>query len=65
MGITKKGSKNPMDCYKKLNSVNELFFKEMPKYDIRLCIQLLSPTEAKFSAKWMEGKGKSFDDLNR
>lgn len=63
--ITKKGNETLMDSYKKLSLVNEFFFKEMPEDDIRLCIQLLSPIETKFSAKWLEDKGKSLVELNK
>lgn len=65
VSVTKKGSKTLKDCYKKLSAINEFFFRDMPDDDIRLCIQLLSPTEVKFSAKWVEDKGKSLDELNK
>lgn len=63
VSISKKGNKILMECYKKLSTTNAFFFKAIPEDDIRLCIQLLSPIESKFSAKWMEDKGKSFDEL--
>ena len=60
---TEKGEKTLKECYQKMNSINQLFFKEMPEDDIRLCIQLLSRTESKFSEKWMLDKEKSFKNL--
>jgi predicted transcriptional regulator len=61
--ITDKGNKLLQACYTKLDRINDIFFEEMPQEDRLLCIQLLSPTETKFSTKWIEDRRKSFTEL--
>ena len=61
--LSKKGRTVLEDCYKKMAVINRLFFEDIPREDIELCIHLLSSLEAGFSSRWLEDKGKSFSAL--
>lgn len=61
--LTAKGSKTLAKCYARMALANRFFFAGMEADDIRLCIQLLSGTEATFSERWLMDKDKPFNAL--
>jgi len=56
--ITKKGQSQLETCYQKLNEVNQMYFGELEKDQVDLCIQLLQPIEALLAKQWLEAKLK-------
>lgn len=61
--ITAKGENVLKKCYAKLDRINELFFADMSRRDMKWCSQLLSPTESKFSLRWLQDRRKSLSEL--
>jgi predicted transcriptional regulator len=55
--LTDKGKSILKACYVQLDSLNKRFFNQMPTEDMQLCIQLLSPLEARFVNQWKQHKG--------
>jgi DNA-binding MarR family transcriptional regulator len=64
LSLTQKGNKTIMNCYEKLQQVNEMFFNSIPDTDIELCLQLLKPLEIRFSSLWIEHKEKDFEEIH-
>jgi len=58
--LSKKGNAILKECYKNMALINEKFFGDIPKDDVKLCTQLLSSLEAEFASRWVADKGKSF-----
>lgn len=61
IGLTKQGQQKLNACYKLLDKVNQVIFKEMKTHDILLCIRLLKPIETKFSKLGVTDKKLGFD----
>lgn len=61
IGLTKQGQQKLNACYKLLDKVNQVIFKEMKTDDILLCIRLLKPIETKFSKLGVTDKKLGFD----
>jgi predicted transcriptional regulator len=52
-------------CYGRMFDLNKLFFNDISVDDMQLCIQLITPVEVKFSALWLQHKGKSFGEIQQ
>ena len=61
--LSKKGTALLTKCYQQMGILNQWFFKAVSKEDIDLCIHLLSDVEVDYSSRWLEDKGKSFEEL--
>jgi DNA-binding MarR family transcriptional regulator len=63
--LSKKGANLLKQCYKKMGTLNEWFFKSISKEDIDLCSHLFSGIEVNFSSRWLEDKEKSSELLEK
>jgi DNA-binding MarR family transcriptional regulator len=61
--LTPEGDGKLQECFQLIRPLNELFFGSIPKDDIELCFQLLTPLEIKFCALWIQHKGKELKDV--
>lgn len=61
--ITAKGEKVLQASFKRLTQLVNMLFHEMGRDGVMLCIQLLKNVEIKFSERWPEDKGRSFDEI--
>jgi len=61
--ITARGEKVLQASFKRLTQLVNMLFGEMGQDNIMLCIQLMKNVEIKFSERWPEDKGKSFDEI--
>jgi DNA-binding MarR family transcriptional regulator len=61
--ITAKGEKVLQASMKRLSQLVKMMLHDMGEESILLCIQLLKNVEIKFSERWPEDKGRSFDEI--
>jgi len=61
--ITPKGYKALAVCRKRMGQLAEMEFYDLTEDEKKICIQLLSSVDTKFSAVWQSHKGKSFADI--
>ncbi len=61
--ITAKGEKVLQGSKKRLGQLVGMMLRDLSPDSILLCIQLLKNVELKFSARWPEDKGRSFDEI--
>lgn len=61
--ITPAGSKALTRCRKQIEQLAEMEFHDLSVDEKKICIQLLSRIDEKFSKMWISHKGRSFDDI--
>jgi len=61
--ITAKGEKILQHAYKRMGQLVKMMLRDMDEEEVLLCIQLLKDVEIKFSERWPEDKGRSFDEI--
>jgi len=61
--ITAKGEKILQHAYKRMGQMVKMMLHDMDTEEVMLCIQLLKDVEIKFSERWPEDKGRSFDEI--
>lgn len=61
--ITAKGEKVLQASYKRLTQLVDMMLHDIGRDGIMLCIRFLKNVEIKFSERWPEDKGKSFDEI--
>jgi len=61
--ITAAGEKVLQAAVKRLSQMITMMLHDMDLDDVLLCVQLLKRLEIKFSGRWPEDKGRSFDEI--
>jgi len=61
--ITATGEKVLQAAVKRLSQMITMMLHDMDLDDVLLCVQLLKHLEIKFSGRWQEDKGRSFDEI--
>ncbi|MEO6305354.1 MAG: winged helix DNA-binding protein [Bacteroidia bacterium] len=61
--ITAKGYKALATCRKRMGQLAEIEFFDLSEDEKKICIQLLSSVDAKFSALWQSHRGVGFDEV--
>ncbi|HEU4553044.1 MAG TPA: winged helix DNA-binding protein [Chitinophaga sp.] len=61
--MTAKGEKTLQHAYKRMGQLVKMMLRDMDTEEVQLCIQLLKHVEIKFSERWPEDKGRSFDEI--
>jgi len=63
LSLTDKGLAMLHECYQVLTKLTQIFYKDMPDDDVRLCIHFLTPVEVRFAALWQRHKGMGFEEV--
>ncbi|MES2130812.1 MAG: winged helix DNA-binding protein [Bacteroidota bacterium] len=61
--LTPKGEKVSIECYERIIKNATMLMHDLNEDDKELSIQLLKSVEMKFSALWLQHKGKEFDEI--